>query len=123
MGRELENLKTRHERSGDSTYIFQPTESMNETYRVTGNVEVFPQAGGWHYIPVPQRISAELSSFAERGLIPIKATTGSASWETSLLPKGDGTLFIAISATIRKQTGIEVGDRIIVRFELRSKNS
>lgn len=96
---------------------------MSKTYRVTEDVEVFPQAGGWHYIPVPQRISAELSSFANRGLIPITATAGSDSWETSLLPKGDGTHFIALSAPIRKRNRIEVGDRITVSFEPRSRDS
>lgn len=89
------------------------------TYRVTGDAELFLQPGGWYYLRVPRWISDELSHLAERGLIPVKATVGSTTWDTSLLPKGDGSHFIALNAKVRRAYEIEAGDRITVIFQTR----
>jgi hypothetical protein len=88
-------------------------------YETKGKFEIFPQKGGWVYIRVPLTITKGLLHRADRGLIPIKATVGEFSWNTSLLPKGDGTHFIALNARVRKKEEIEVGDTITISFELR----
>lgn len=79
------------------------------------------QPGGWYYIAVPRWICEELSHLAERGLIPIKATVGSTIWDTSLLPKGDSSHFIALNAKVRQTNHIDLGDRITVTFHPRIK--
>lgn len=86
---------------------------------VKGEVEIFPQEGGWHYLPVPVEISEDLEDLADRGLIPITATVGKITWDTSLLPKGDGTKFIALNARVRNSEGIDLGDTISVTFRPR----
>ena len=90
-----------------------------EVYEVRGKVELFPQKGGWFYIRIPLKITKELLFSAHRGLIPITAHVGSSSWNTSLLPMGDGTHFIALNAKVRKNEGIDVGKRISISFEQR----
>lgn len=90
-------------------------------YETTGEVEIFPQEGGWVYVRVPLTITEGLLHLADRGLIPIVATVGSTSWKTSLLPMGDGTHFIALNARVRKREGIKVGNEITVSFETRSQ--
>lgn len=90
-----------------------------ENYRIKGNVNIFPQKGGWIYIRVPTKITKELLHRADRGLIPIEATVGRTSWNTSLMPMGDGTHFIALNAKVRNKENIEVGKTIPVSFELR----
>jgi hypothetical protein len=92
--------------------------AMN-TYKTNGKVEIFPQKGGWVYIRIPFTITKGLLHRADRGLIPIKATVGESSWNTSLLPKGDGTHFIALNAKIRKKEGIKVGNYLSISFETR----
>ena len=92
---------------------------MMNSYQTKGNVEIFPQKGGWVYIRVPVMITKDLLHRADRGLIPIKATVGKSSWNTSLLPMGAGTHFIALNAKIRDKEGIEVGNKITISFELR----
>ena len=86
---------------------------------MTGQVELFPQVGGWYYLLIPDWITDELSDFADRGLIPVRATVGSTEWDTSLLTKGDGRHFIALNAKVRKASDIERADRITVRFQIR----
>jgi hypothetical protein len=93
-------------------------ESM-DTFEITGKVELFPQKGGWFYLHVPLNITKGLLHRADRGLIPIKATVGTTSWNTSLLPMGDGTHFIALNAKVRKREGLDLGKTVSISFVLR----
>ncbi len=88
-------------------------------YVVDGVVKIFPQQGGWYYLSVPRGITKELSIFADRGLIPVVASIGKTAWNTSLLPTGDGTHFIALNAKVRKNENVVLGDTVRVEFLLR----
>ena len=90
-----------------------------EEHQITGEVRLFPQEGGWYYVAVPQAISQELHYLADRGLIAIRATLGVTSWNTSLMPMGDESHFVALNAKVRKANNIGVGDRVVVRFQTR----
>lgn len=58
---------------------------------------------------------------AERGLVAIAATLGATTWNTSLMPMGDGTQFIPLPRKVRKAERCEIGDAITVSFVLRSR--
>lgn len=94
---------------------------MSEPVSFSGEVELFPQKGGWHYVAVPERVVVPLEQFADRGLIAVTATIGDTAWDTSLLPKGDGTHFVALNATVRRAEGIELGDSITVAVTRRDR--
>ena len=93
--------------------------SDTKDYIVSGVVQLFPQEGGWHYVAVPQEYSHELAHLAERGLVAVRATVGDISWDTSLLPMGDGTQCIALPAKVRQANGLVVGGSVTVSFVLR----
>jgi hypothetical protein len=88
-------------------------------YSATDKVELFPQKGGWYYIKIPLNITKPFQNKADRGLIAIKARVGDYTWDTSLLPLGDGTHFIPLNAKVRKKESIDIGDRITIYFTLR----
>lgn len=94
---------------------------MKKTYTIRGKVEKFPQAGGWFYIRVPKRLTAisKKSKATKWGLIPAKVTVGETTWKTSLLPMGDGTLFIALKAQVRKREDVGLGKTITAHFTLK----
>ena len=92
---------------------------MNGMYKVKGVVELFPQDGGWHYVRVPKKISEPLMITADRGLVAITAQVGTTKWDTSLLPYGDGTQFIALPKKVRAAEKIELDDTVEVTFTLR----
>ncbi len=94
---------------------------MNSALTVKGKVEIFPQLGGWVFVRVPKKYTEMTRHWAERGLVAITATVGKSSWNTSLLPMGDGTHFIALNAKVRKTQGIKVGDAVTIRFHLRNR--
>ena len=66
------------------------------------------------YVSVPVSITEKLVHKAQRGLIPVRVTAGNTSWDTSLMPMGDGTHFIPLSAKVRKKEGIELGVNVTV---------
>lgn len=92
---------------------------MTETFRVSDKVELFPQKGGWHFIRIPKAMTKPLAHKADRGVIAVKATVGKTSWDTSLLPMGDDTHFIALNAKVRKNENIKLGNEIEIVFILR----
>lgn len=94
---------------------------IGQEFTVRAIVEIFPMDNPWIYISVPKKYVQMFKPFMDRGLVPITATLGDSTWDTSLLPKGDGTLFIALNAKVRKKEEIELGQRVTVRFMLRQR--
>lgn len=88
-------------------------------YTLKGKVALFPQKGGWYYIKAPKKYVQEFEKRMDRGLVPITAKVGKTTWNTSLLPYGDGTLFLALPAKVRKENDIRKGGSITAFFTLR----
>jgi len=87
-------------------------------------IERFEMEGGWHFVPVPLELSIPLEHLAIHfGYIAINAKVGDSVWPTSLLPKGDGTHFIALPAKVRKKEKLSPGDEIVISFDTRSRRS
>lgn len=70
---------------------------------------------------VPVSISDALEGLAERGLIAVRATVGDSTWDTSLLPIGDGTKFVALNARVRRANSLALGDTVTVHFSPRTR--
>jgi len=82
----------------------------------------FEKQGGWHYVPVPAELSVPLEHRAVHfGFIAITAKVGATRWQTSLLPKGDGTHFIALPAKVRTKEKLFLGEEIEISFETRTR--
>ncbi|MDR2611487.1 MAG: DUF1905 domain-containing protein [Deltaproteobacteria bacterium] len=86
-----------------------------------GVVGLFPQERGWHFVRVPPELGDPLQSHADRCLVAVSAALGRQTWDTSLLPMGDGTVFIALPAKVRNREGINAGDTMAVTFSLRER--
>ena len=82
---------------------------------------LFEREKGWHYVSVPPELSMPYENLAERGLIAIVARVGSSSWETSMLPMGDGTHFIALPAKVRLKEKLSLGSMVEISFAIRSR--
>ena len=85
-------------------------------------VKLFEREKGWYYVSVPTALSKPLEHLADRGLIAVTATIGGSSWQTSMLPMGDGTHFIALPAKVRSKEKLTLGAEIDVSFEIRERN-
>lgn len=94
---------------------------QNKFFSVSGTVKIFPVVNPWIYVSVPKRHTELTKTRADRGLVPITVTLGKSTWDTSLLPKGDGTQFIALNAKVRENENIKVGNKIKLSYKLRSR--
>ena len=73
----------------------------------------------WFYVEVPKEHTLEVRNKIPRGLVPVTVTLGNSTWDTSLLPLGNGKQFIPLKAKIRKNENINVRDEIELSFTLR----
>lgn len=83
-------------------------------YSSTNVVKRFPQKGGWVYVPVDQNYADLGVKKPKWGLVPATIAIGNTTWKKSLLPLGDGTLFVALSEKIRRKEEIYVGETVTV---------
>ncbi len=91
---------------------------MRKTFKTEGKVKIFPQKGGWVYLPIKQSYADLKINKPKWGLVPAIITIGRTTWKKSLLPFGDGTLFIALNEKVRKTENIKVGDNVTATFTL-----
>lgn len=88
-----------------------------KTFSAESEVQKFPGKGGWLYLPIPHTYK----DFERRpvwGQVPAEITIGKTTWQKSLLPKGDGTMFIALNAKVRKAENLDLGDKVRVEYKI-----
>jgi Domain of unknown function (DUF1905) len=81
--------------------------------KFTATLFRYPGKGGWHFAPVPDRLSPPVTH--GWGRTPVTAIVDGVEWTTSVWRGKDGRTLLAIPAKVRRQKGD--GDR--VRVELR----
>lgn len=86
---------------------------------VTGDVERLPGVGGWHVVRLPPDRTGRWRHATRRGFVPVTARIGGTTWDSSLMPMGDGTLFAAVPAHVRRAEDVEDGDLVRLRYRLR----
>lgn len=91
---------------------------MSRAFKTAGKVKQFPQKGGWVYLPIQQTYADLGTRKPKWGLVPATITIGKTTWKRSLLPFGDGTLFIALNEKVRKAERIHVGDSVVATFSV-----
>lgn len=88
----------------------------------SGKVEKCAGEGGWFTVAVPQScIPPKELIIGHFGYIPITAKIASSEWDTSFLPAGDTSYFVALPKNIRIKQHIDVGDTVSIEFCLRTK--
>jgi predicted DNA-binding protein (MmcQ/YjbR family) len=118
IGNSYDLIKPKTRRKEESP-MAAPMEKSKMDNAFTAKVSLFERDKGWHYVSVPTDLSKPLVHLADRGLIAVTARIGSSSWQTSLLPMGDGTHFIPLPAKVRRKEGLAVGSVVEVSFEIR----
>ncbi len=90
-------------------------------FNVKGKVKKFTGNMAWHYINVPQTYDdLNLKAKPKKwGFVRMSATIGKTKWETSLLPMGNGSLFIALKAEVRKKEDIFEDDTITLTYSVK----
>jgi len=96
--------------------------SRMKNFQIAAEVWQYPGAGGWHFVTLPEEVSAELRFLARDstkpwGSVKIVATLGTSNWSTSLFPdKKSGRYLLPLKSEIRKKENIGAGTT--VKFEI-----
>lgn len=77
----------------------------------------------WHFVTLPPELADEIEArTAGRpfGTVPVTATIGATSWETSLFAdRKSASYLLPLKGEARRREGIGDGDRVTVAVELR----
>ena len=100
---------------------------MSQTfYKLKAKVWQYAGVGGWHFITLPKKQSAEIKSgFGNMqkpwGSLPVLVTIGKTSWKTSIFPeKKSGAFLLPVKAEVRKKENIVEGETITITLEIRA---
>lgn len=97
---------------------------MKPTYTFTTEVWLYPGVGGWHFVSLPQNLSAEIKEFYKNfshgwGSIKVEAEIGKTIWKTSMFPdKKRNTYLLPLKADIRRKEYIKSGQNINVGISI-----
>lgn len=94
----------------------QASNSENAFIKGEFVIERFPGKGGWYYVALPGIKTAQNQPFGWR---VVKGSIDNYNFEQyHLMPMGNGSLFLPIKASVRKEIKKTVGDRVsITLFE------
>jgi hypothetical protein len=70
--------------------------------------------GSWVHMPIPFSVEA---TFGAKGRVPVRGTINGVAYRSSILPRGDGTHYMAVNQTIRAAAGAGIGDTVKVVME------
>lgn len=85
-----------------------------------GPLEIFAMAGAWMYVSIPLAKVPKVKP-GGWGSIPVGATVGSSTWETSLFPIKKDHYFIPIKKAVAKKEKLRVGDPVSVSYVVRER--
>lgn len=94
-------------------------------YTLKTNVWLYPGMAGWHFATIPQDIAEDINhQFGDVkrgwGSLPVKATIGSTTWETSIFPdKQSKGYLLPLKAEVRKKEKITADTKITLLLEIK----
>jgi hypothetical protein len=74
--------------------------------------------GTWTYFNIPQDVSI---AFGSKTQVRVKGTINGYPFQSTALPKGDGTHYLVVGKSIRDQLQVTHGDIVTVNIELDEK--
>ena len=76
--------------------------------------------GGWHFVTLDKKLSAEIRGVHKRGHVPVVAKVLKSTWNASLLWHGMSSAYIlCITKKVRKEEDLFAGDEIRVSVVLK----
>lgn len=93
-------------------------------FEFTADLWEYSGKGSWHFLTVPNEISADIKAFTKhtaRGFrtVRVKAVIGDSEWQTSLFPdKKSGCYFLPVKAAIRKIENIKDGSSVTAQLSV-----
>lgn len=101
---------------------------VGNKYKISSIVWLYPgEQGAWHFVNVPKKQSKDIKEkFGKSrrgfGSLPVEASIGKTSWETSIFPdKKSETYLLPLKASVRKKE--KFGDKDKITFVIKIVSS
>jgi len=105
----------------------QPTgEGACTQFEFSGAIWHWRGPAPFHFLTMPEAQSKELKAIVHLltygwGMIPVQAQIGQTQFTTSMFHK-DGLYVLPIKDSVRKAEGVEEGDHVTARIEVRARS-
>jgi hypothetical protein len=92
-------------------------------FEFSGRIWFWKGPAPWFFVTVPTTESGDIKAISGIvtygwGVIPAHVRIGKTEWTTSLFPK-DGHYIVPVKASVRKAEGLEEGDNVTIRLQVR----
>lgn len=93
-------------------------------FQFEGKVWFYRNPGAVFFVSLPVEMSADIldlvgQSLNPWGTVPVTATVGSFTWESSMFPRKDRACYdLPLNAKVRKRTGLNDGDTVSVTIHI-----
>ncbi len=100
------------------------THLMEETYKITGRVWIYPGDAAWHFVNVDKDNSVTIKKFhgtPRRGFgsIPVRVTLGGSTWNTSIFPdSASDEYLLPLKKSVRTAESIKAGDTVTFTLDI-----
>ena len=104
----------------------QPTSEETRTqFEFSGPIWYWRGPAPFHFLTVPEAQSRELKAIVHLltygwGMIPVQARIGQTEFSTAMFHK-DGLYVLPIKESIRKAEGVDEGDHVTARIEVKTR--
>lgn len=92
---------------------------MRTPIKFSGIAKQFPMENGWAYLEIPNESLPPIMPDQGAKFTQIIATVGSTTWDSSILPIGNGNKFITLKKEIREKEKIKIGDKVTIEFKIK----
>jgi hypothetical protein len=70
--------------------------------------------GAWAHLPIPFSVD---KAFGSKARVAVRGTINAFAFRSSIMPRGDGTHYMAVNQTVRAAAGAGIGDLVKVVME------
>ncbi len=100
-------------------------DNPNEPHTVTARVWQWKEDGAWHFVTIEKEQGNMVKKdwhWPRRGFgaIPITATLGATTWNTSIFPEKEGTYVLPIKKGVREKEHVVSGMTITLTITIRT---
>lgn len=92
---------------------------------IEGTLWKYQGTAAWYFLSTTKAQGVQIKAQEKRrlgwGSVPVRATIGTSTWDTSIFPSKEGPYLLPIKAAVRKAEALEEGVQVTARCVLRSR--
>lgn len=97
--------------------------ATKKKFQISGKVVRYTvEPASWYFVYLDDETTAAIRAARTKTVgfqyVPVEASIGETTWQTTLFPTKEGPYLLALKAKVRQAEGIREGQTVTVRLEL-----